>query len=146
MPYLPVIGLSPQHLRSHPESRAHQRQLPLHILHRHLHHFPGQPKVSHQRLATPRHQSNEAVLKGARGAWHETPTEERLEHFTEQHLLSPTSPLQAFPSPETCILAAHMECAGQISGGLITSEARKSPLKKGKDHCLFNKHEPQPFI
>lgn len=64
MSYLPVVGLSPQHLRSHPEGRAHQGQLPLCILHRQLHHFSGQPKVCHQRLAATRCHSNEAVLKG----------------------------------------------------------------------------------
>lgn len=64
MPYLPVVGLSPQHLRSHPEGRAHQGQLPLCILHRQLHHFSGQPKVCHQRLAATRCHSDEAVLKG----------------------------------------------------------------------------------
>lgn len=71
VPYLPVVGLSPQHLRSHPEGRAHQGQLPLCILHRQLHHFSGQPKVRHQRLAATRRHSNEAVLKGDHGdtAW-----------------------------------------------------------------------------
>ena len=99
MPYLPVIGLSPQHLRSHPESRAHQRQLPLYILHRQLHHLPGQPEVSHQRLAAPRRHSNEAVLKGAHGARHETPGKEGPGHFTEQHLAGPQPHLAVTGSP-----------------------------------------------
>lgn len=101
VPYLPVIGLSPQHLRSHPESRAHQRQLPLRILHRQLHHLPGQPKVSHQCLVAPWRHSNEAVLKGAHGTWHEMATEEGPGHFIEEHLTGPRPNLAIVGSPFT---------------------------------------------
>lgn len=140
MPYLPVIGLSPKHLRSHPESRAHQRQLPLHILHRQLRHLPGQPEVRHQRLAAPRSQADEAVLKGVHGARHEMPGEEERAWTSVSSIspaLSPTSLLQLSPASWQ-----HMECTGHIRDGPITSEARKSPLK-----MLFNEHDdPHPFI